>query len=381
MLESEFTKPSGKFEENNDGILTFVPDLLPPEIDYATLIEIITEAHRQIGILEGMGNLLPNPDLLVQPYITREAVLSSRIEGTEASIVDAFLFEASKRIDTNEPKRTWEVLNYIKAANHCFRQIDSGKIIDWKLLEDAHHHLLNGVRGQETHLGKVRTVQNWIGLPRCKIQDAVYIPPATHLLDELLCDMIRFVNDPSDEIPVLVRCALAHYQFESIHPFEDGNGRIGRLLILLILADRKILTKPLLYMSSYFERHKIEYYELMRNVSKNCEWIKWIKFFLKGVVECSKEAIGVTNRLLRLKSEYDTRLTDGRASRNAMIITDRLFFQPIVTIPMAAEYIQMGYPPAKKAIMYLVDAGILEQSGSGRRYKTYIAKEILDIFS
>lgn len=240
---------------------------------------------------------------------------------------------------------------------------------------------MDGVRGQETHLGKIRTVQNWIGLPGCKIQDAVYVPPATHLLDRLLLGMMRFVNAPSDGIPVLVRCALAHYQFESIRSFGDGNGRIGRLLILLILADRKVLTKPLLYMSSYFERHKTEYYEIMRNVGKNCDWIGWIEFFLRGIVECSKETIGVTNRLLRLKSDYDKRLAEGRASRNAMVITDQLFSQPVVTIPMSAEYIQMGYPPAKKAIMYLVDAGILEQIGSGRRSKTYIAKDILDIFS
>ena len=201
------------------------------------------------------------------------------------------------------------MVNYIRTSNHCFRQIGSGTGITWDLLEDAHGILLEGVRGQETGLGRIRTIQNRIGIPGCRIQDAAYVPPAVHLLDKLLVDVVRFVNDPSNGIPVLIRCALAHYQFESIHSFEDGNGRIGRLLILIILADRKILTKPLLCMSAYFERHKTEYYKIMQNLRTNCEWIRWIEFFLRGVVECSKEAIGATNRHLKLKSDYDKKLT------------------------------------------------------------------------
>ena len=381
MRESDFTNPSGRFEKNDDGLPTFVPNRLPPDIDYDPLIGLITEAHRHIGLLEGIGNLLPNPDLLIRPYVMREAVFSSSIEGTEASMLDVFRFGAGKKTDADERKRVREVFNYVETTDYCFDQIGYGKIIDVKLLKHAHKRLLDGVRGQKADPGDIRTAQNWIGRSGCKIRDATYVPPAADLLDNLLSDLVQFIMDKSQDIPILVRCALVHYQFESIHPFGDGNGRIGRLLILLILANRDILSKPLLYLSSYFERYRSEYYERLRDISTKSEWTGWIEFFLRGVIECSKDAIDTTKEFLKLKSDYETRLKDSRASRSSMLLTEYLFSKPVVTIPLASEHLQIGYPPAKNAVMYLVNLGILEQVGPGRRAKTYVAREILDVFS
>lgn len=381
MQESEFTNPSGRFEKNSNGQVTFVPAFLPPEINYASTVNLITKAHMRLGVLEGVGQLLPNPDLLIIPYITQEAVLSSRIEGTEASNLDVFRFKAEGGDDSNGHKRVREVANYVSASRSCLELITDERPVDLEMLMHAHKILLEGVRGNEAEPGKIRTVQNWIGYANCSIENASYVPPAVHQLDDLLANLMQFVKDPSQEIPVLVRCALAHYQFESIHPFEDGNGRVGRLLILLILASSGALSMPLLYLSAYFERNRTEYYNLLRRVSQNSEWTEWIEFFLNGVIQCSDEAIRVTYKFLDLREKYEQRLKESRASGNAIVLATYLLSNPVVTIPAAAEYLGTGYPPAKKAVMYLVGAGILEQIGTRRRGKEYVAREIVDVFS
>lgn len=381
MQESEFTNPGGQFEKNNNDQVTFVPEFLPPKIDYAPTMGLLTRAHMRLGVLEGVGQLLPNPDLLIIPYITQEAVLSSRIEGTEASNLDVFRFKAEGRDASNGHKRVREVVNYVSASRSCLELITNGRHVDLEMLMRAHKILLEGVRGNEVESGKIRTVQNWTGYANCRIGDASYVPPAVHRLDDLLANLMQFVKDPSQGIPVLVRCALAHYQFESIHPFEDGNGRVGRLLILLILASSGALSRPLLYLSAYFERNRTEYYNLLRRVSQNSEWTKWLEFFLNGVIQCSDEAIRVTYKFLDLRKKYEQKLKENRASRNAIVLATYLLSNPVVTIPAAAKYLGTGYPPAKKAVMYLVDAGILEQIDTRGRSKEYAAREIVDVFS
>ena len=381
MRESEFVDPNGRFEKNRKGQVTFVPEFLPPKIDYASMLDLIAEAHMQIGILEGVGKLLPDPDLLIRPYIIQEAVLSSRIEGTEASNLDVYRFEAGGAAASSESKRVLEVSNHVRASRSCLKMIEDGEPVSLEMLKHAHGVLQKGVRGQVTEPGSIRKIQNWIGYANSNIGDALYVPPAAHLLDGLLSDLQSFAKDPPKEIPVLVRCALLHYQFEAIHPFEDGNGRVGRLLISLILAGSGTLSKPLLYLSAYFERNRTEYYDLLRRVSRNNEWPEWIRFFLTGVVQCSKEAIDVTHRFLALRSKYEKNLKEYRASGNAIALTMWLFSNPVVTIPTAAKYLKVGYPPAKKAVMYLVGAGILEQSDDRKRNKEYIARGIMDVFS
>ena len=381
MQESEFTNPSGRFEKNHEGAITFVPEILPPDISYAPIANLSVEAHMRLGVLEGVGKIIPNPDMLIVQYITQEAVSSSRIEGTEASSLDVYQFETGDKVDANGPKRVLEVVNYSRALRSCLEMINNGEQLELKMLKHAHKILLKDVRGQNIELGQIRAVQNWIGYAGCNIENASYVPPAVHLLDGLLENLEKFVAEPPIDMPVLIRCALAHYQFEAIHPFEDGNGRVGRLMIPLILASSGVLGRPLLYLSAYFERNRAEYYELLREVSKDGKWTEWITFFLTGVVQCSQEAITATHELLELRSKYEQKLKENKVSRNTVVLAMRLFSSPVITIPMAAKYLNTGYPPAKKAVMYLVSAGILEQGDTRKRNKKYIAKEIIDVFS
>ena len=340
---------------------------------------LVAEAHMHLGILEGAGSLIPNPNLLIGPYLTREAVASSRIEGTQASSLDVYRFEAGEK-ERDEFKRVPEVANYVRASRFCLEKMGDGVPVSLELLMEAHHILLKGVRGHEAHLGRIRSVQNWIGHPNCAIKDASYVPPAVHLLDGALASLEGFIRDPPAEMPVLVQCALAHYQFEAIHPFGDGNGRVGRLMVQLMLAGSGTLAKPILCLSAYFERNKAEYYRLLRGVSENSDWTEWIKFFLNGVVQCSREAIDAMHKTLDLKAKHEQRLREDRASRNAMVLATYLFARPVLTIPMAAKRLGTGYPPAKKAVTYLVNAGILEQIGSKKRNKRYVARKIIGIF-
>ena len=384
MRESDFTEPAGRFEENGDGETTFVPDPLPPDIDYDPIVSLMDEARGQLSTLEGMGRIMPNPNLLIHPYLTKEAVYSSRIEGTVASVMDVFRFDLERTSIEHEAKsRVREVYNYSKALQECLARIDGGEDISLDMIKHAHRMLLDRAPGHDKKPGMVRTEQNWIGSARfpTSIQDAVYVPPAKHLLDDLLSNLVRFISSPPPNMPVLVLCAAAHYQFESIHPFRDGNGRIGRLLVPLILAKRRTLSKPLLFLSSYIEENKLEYYDRLQDVRQANRWREWLEFFMKGVIKCSEEAIYATDRMLKLKSEYERNLREAKSPRGAVILVDRLFSSPVVTIPAAADYLKMTYASAKNAVTHLVDAGILERVDARKRGKLYVSKDILDVFS
>lgn len=381
LKESEFPNPNGRFEANAKGQTTFVPKFLPPKISYESVVGLIAEAHMQLGVLEGTGNLLPHPDLSIRPYMTREAVSSSRIEGIESSNMDVFEFEVKGAHDSDGPSSALEAFNCVRASRSCLKTTIDGKRVDLEVLRHAHQILFDGTGYRGMEPGKIRAVQNWIGYLGSKIEDAIYVPPAVHLLDDLLTDLVRFVNSLPSEMPILVKCALAHYQFEAIHPFGDGNGRVGRLLILLILINSGALSKPILCLSAYFERNRTEYYERLRRVSRNGEWAEWLEFFLNGVIQCSREAVTVAYRLLDVRSAYDQKLKKNKVSANTFVLVRYLFANPVITIPAAAKYLKTGYPPAKKAVMYLVSAGILEQVGAKKRNKKYVAKEILDTFS
>jgi Fic family protein len=271
MEQSAFTKPFGTMVTNKDGHTTFVPKGLPPVINYdESLTALIAEASIQLGNLSGIGKLMPNPHILIRPYLKREAVLSSKIEGTQASIMDVFRFEAGGMGAEREKKekRIIEVVNYVDALDGCIRAVHGGASIDLQMIKEAHRILMHNVRGQELEPGKFRTMKNWIGIEGTKIDDATYVPPAQEHIEKLLLDLEAFIQNPPGRIPVLVQCAMVHYMFEEIHPFSDGNGRIGRLLISLLLAQRKLLGQPLLYLSAYIERNKTQYYSLLLKVSR-----------------------------------------------------------------------------------------------------------------
>ena len=342
------------------------------------------EARGNLSTLEGVGRILQNPNLLIRPYLTKEAVYSSRIEGTMASVMDVFRFDLERISNEYETKnRVREVHNYSTALQECLARIDVGEDINLDMIKHAHRILLDRAPGHDKMPGMVRTTQNWIGSERfsTSIRDAVYVPPAVHLLDDLLSNLIQFISSPPPNMPVLVICAVAHYQFESIHPFGDGNGRIGRLLVPLILARQRTLSRPLLFLSSYIEENKAEYSVRLQDVRKANKWTEWLEFFMKGVIKCSKEAIDASDRMLKLKSEYEQNLKEARSPKSAVILADSLFSNPVVTIPAAANYLKMTYASAKSAVIHLVDAGILEEIGARKRGKLYISRDILDVFS
>lgn len=379
---SAFTKPFGSLVKNKDDRLTFVPDNLPPRINYdESLTSLISEASIQLGNLSGIGKLAPNPRLLIRPYLRREAVLSSKIEGTQASIMDVFRFEAGdiSGQKENEAKRITEVVNYVHALDECLDAVRKDVPIDLMMIKNAHKILMQNVRGEEIESGKFRTVQNWIGVEGTGIEDATYVPPAPEYLNDLLGSLEKFIQNPPGRISVLVQCAMMHYQFEAIHPFSDGNGRIGRLLISLLLAQRKVLDLPLLYLSAYIERNKLQYYSLLLKVSQESAWEEWLRFFLHGVIVQAGDAVNNIQRLMALKAAYDQKLRSKKASGSMTRITDYLFSNPIITIPKAAEYLDVTYPPAKNAVDKLKEMGILAEQNDRERGRIFVAKEIMAI--
>jgi Fic family protein len=380
-----FIKSSGKLIKHNEGYSFFIPNKLPPVIEYDEgLTTLISEASLQLGNLSGIGKLIDNPNLLIDPYIVREAVLSSKIEGTQASVMDVFNFEAgdSDRED-NESKRVLEVTNYIKALRYYLNAIEKGNSIDIEMLKNAHKILMKDVRGQERNPGELRKKQNYIGLTD-RIQDARYIPPSAEYVEELLNSLEEFIHNPPGRIPPLVQIAMIHYMFEAIHPFLDGNGRIGRLLISLLLAERKLLDQPLLYLSAFFERNRIEYYSLLLDVSQNSDWVKWIRFFLRGIMSQAKDAIENIQKLLLLKREYEQRLHSYKASSNTLMLVNILFSNPIITVPSVAKSLDLSYPGAKWNIDSLKAMNILKDyfpRHSKTNVKKFIAYEIVAILS
>ena len=383
MKQRQFTNPFGKLVKNTEGHPAFVPSNLPPTINYnESLTALISEASLQLGNLSGIGKLLPNPHLLIRPYLKREAVLSSKIEGTQASILDIFRYEVGGIITEAEQKnkRIKEVVNYVQALEKCLQDVRKGVAIDLKMIRNAHKILMHDVRGQEKQPGEFRTIQNWIGSEGTKIENATYVPPPPEYMDELLMGLEQFIQSPSGRIPVLMQCAMIHYQFEAIHPFADGNGRIGRLLIPLILARARVLEQPLLYLSAFIEHNKGKYYSLLLTVSQKSTWVEWIRFFLYGVINQSNNALNNIQQLMYLKKLYDDKLVSKKASGSATRLVDYLFSNPFITIPTAADHLQITYPSAKNAVESLKEMGILIERNT-KRGRIFMAEEIITILS
>lgn len=381
-----FTQPFGIFVKNTADEVTFVPNKLPPAIIYdESLISLIAEASLELGNLSGIGLIIPNPHLLIRPYLTQEAVLSSKIEGTQASILDIFRFEAGEHIlkEERETKGIDEVVNYVIALNKCLENVKEGKKVDIEMIKDAHGILMENIVGHPMlKPGEFRKVQNWIGKPGTKIEDATYVPPPPEKINELLVDLEKFIQNPPGRIPTLVQLAMIHYVFEAIHPFIDGNGRIGRLIIPVLLAERKLLEQPLLYLSAYIERNKTEYYALLLSVSQKGDWINWIRFFLRGVIVQSRDATNNIQRLLSLKTKYEQKLTEIRASYSMIKTVEYLFSNPIITVTRIAKHLGITYPPAKKTIEKLLEIEILkERDDEKERGKSYFAHEILSVLT
>jgi Fic family protein len=365
---------------------SFVPNPLPPQLDFdSALIRLLSDADRALGELAGLGRALPNPHLLINPFIRREAVLSSRIEGTQADLADLYAFEAGQFElpgfkSTPPPADAREVLNYVRALEAGLKRL-SELPVSLRLIREAHAQLMEGVRGNQAAPGEFRRTQNWIGAPGCTLNDATYVPPTVDEMQIALDALEKYLHSEA-ALPPLVRLALIHYQFEAIHPFIDGNGRIGRLLISLLLVHWNLLPLPLLYLSAFFEKHRQDYYDLLMAVSARGAWREWVSFFLRGVAEQARDAVVRAKRLQDLQSEWRHRLVQARASGLAFSLVDALFDSPVMTIPQAQRQLDVKqYHSARRHVRQLVKLGILKPVDESTYGKTFVAAEILRLIS
>lgn len=361
----------------------FVPDALPPgfELDPA-LILTLSEADRALGELAGLGRAIANPSLLVHPFIRQEAVLSSRIEGTQADLADLYGYEAGQLLlpGVKPPMSdVREVFNYVRAMEYGLDRLRDLPV-SLRLLREVHGTLMEGVRGDRATPGEFRTSQNWIGPPGCLLAQASYVPPPVPEMTEALAAFERYLH-ADDGLPPLVRLACIHYQFEAIHPFIDGNGRIGRLLAPLLMVAWGLLPHPLLYLSVFFERRRDDYYRLLMAVSTDGAWREWAEFFLRGVATQARDAVSRAKRLQDLQAAWREALHKERASSVALRLADMLFHRPILTIPVVGEVLGVSYPAAKSAVAKLEAIGALRQVAADGAAKTYAAMGILDIVS
>ena len=320
--------------------------------------------------------MLPTPHLLVAPYTRREAVLSSRIEGTQASLSDLFYFEAAQQ-DPPKGSDVREVFNYVHALNFGLARLTELPL-SLRLMREVHEKLISGVRGELQTPGEFRRRQNWIGPPGCTLNEATFVPPMADDMLESLSAWELFIHDRETH-PPLIQCALMHYQFEAIHPFLDGNGRVGRLLITLFLCERGHLPQPLLYLSAFFERYRNEYYQHLLDISRKGDWDSWLLFFLRGVRLQAADAVETAQRIMGLQQQYREKLLQQKASPNVIALLDRLFLNPYLTASQASKTLQVTFPTAQRALRTLTDAGILKELTVRRRNRVYFAEELLRV--
>ncbi|HVF74875.1 MAG TPA: Fic family protein [Acidimicrobiales bacterium] len=373
MDRSSFATTSrGVIRRTLEGYDAFYPERLPRVIGYSSLtVKRLEEAVAGVHRLAGASRLIPDPMVLLGPYVRLEAVLSSRIEGTEATVHDLLKFEA----DDDARGDVREVWNYQRALDHGMKRLVDFPL-SLRLIREMHAILLDGVRGGHQAPGEFRKTQNWIGAPGCTLTTATFVPPPPEELGALLADLERFLHE--DDLPALVTLALAHYQFEAIHPFLDGNGRIGRLLVPLVCAARGILRWPMLYVSAYFEEHRSAYYDRLLAVSRTGDFGPWLDFFLTAIAVQARDAEERAVRLVDLQRSLREGLLASRASVNAVRLAETLLSQPYLTAAMAQRFLEVTNPTAQKAIRALEDRGILVEVTGQSRYRIWQAPSIID---
>lgn len=365
--------PIGKLVPITGG-RAFVPAPLPDTLVLPPGVAVeVDRATVAVATLGGVGETLENPHLLVDPFLRREAVLSSMIEGTQASLSDVLELEAHGQPSTGD---AGEVLNYVRAMERGIGLLEELPICV-RLIHELHAVLLRGVRGDHARPGEFRDLQVWIGRPGTGIEEARFVPPPDAAVADLMAAWERWANAPV-ALPVLVRCALLHYQFETVHPYRDGNGRVGRLLIGLFLMAQGLLSQPLLYVSSYFERHRSEYYDQLLRVSATGDWMPWLSFFMTGVAEQANDAIRRSRDLRDLRRVYLGRLQEAGESANAFQLIDLLFRRPRVTRRFVAEELGLTTAGARQLIDRVQRMGLLA-AVPNRRPAVFVAREILDI--
>lgn len=359
----------------------FLPNKLPPRIQGSDInLRLLSDADRTLGRLAGLGYTVPNPRFLVIPYTRLEAVASSRIEGTQASLSELFYFEAasSQKMPTVD---LVEVKNYLDALFYGLDRIKSLPL-SLRLVRELHQHLMTGVRGGTPDMtpGEFRRSQNWIGPAGCNLNEARYVPPTHESLMALLGNWELFLHEEAD-LPVLIQCAIMHYQFEAIHPFLDGNGRIGRLLISLFLIEKEVLPQPLLYLSQYFERHRAEYYDRLFAISERGDWAGWFRFFLQAVAAQSQHATESARRIIDTREKYRLQLQSDNKTRGYTGLIDFIFVAPYFSLSQAQEALNSSYNTAKKAVGILENMGLVEEITGQTRNRIYVARELLNLLA
>lgn len=376
MNPKDFTSPeAGKVVKAVAGYWAFVPDPLPPKLSYdGELVTLLSAADAALSELSGLGRLLPNPHLLIAPWMAREAVLSSRIEGTRASISDVLIDEVGgERVGAKPPDDLDEVRNYITALEHGIRRLPKLPL-SLRLVREIHAKLMKGVRGDKATPGEFRKSQNWIGATGSTPATAAYVPPPVTEMHACLDQWEKFLHQ-RDNMPVLVQCALVHEQFEAIHPFLDGNGRVGRLLVTLFLMERGRLSQPLLYLSDYIDEHRKDYYDLLQRVRTHGDWDSWLRYFINGVKLIASDAVKRTTHVIELREEFRKRVSD---KPKALALVDQLFTNPYVTVARAMEALNVTYPTALKAVELLVERKLIEKLGERRWAKLYVCRPVLE---
>ena len=370
MNPEDFKNPSaGKVIRHGTGYHAFIPAVLPPALTFDhDLVLMLSRADAALSELSGLGRVLPNPHLLISPLIRREAVQSSRIEGTQASLSDILLDEATPAQSApGNADDLREVHNYVTALEHGIARLDALPL-SLRLVRELHGKLMTGVRGDKATPGEFRTSQNWIGPAGSNLMNAAYVPPPVDEMKELLADWEQYLH-VRDRTPDLIQCAIMHEQFEAIHPFLDGNGRVGRLMITLFLIERDRLSRPLLYLSDFVERHRQDYYDLLQRVRTHGEWIPWIRYFLTGVEETARDAATRARRLLELR---ETMLQQADPA-----LVDQLLVNPYIAIGKAASVLRVTHPTATKVLRKLEASGVLKEITRRNWGKVYLATGVL----
>ena len=371
---------AGAYKKNLSGEMaynSFVPAVLPPNppIELSDgIVEILVKANRQIALLEGISRRIPNIDLFISMYVRKEALMSSQIEGTQATLED--ILDPMLENNTNRP--VGDVVNYIKATDFAINRLKEMPLCN-RFIKEAHKVLLAGARGQNKCPGEFRHSQNWIGGAGSTLQNARYIPPSVEDMQQAMSDLEKYINT-EDNIDVLIRAGLIHYQFETIHPFLDGNGRIGRLLITLFLMEQKALTTPALYISYFLKKNRIEYYDRMSEVRLKGNYEQWIKFFLEAVYESAKDAVETIDKLTALHDKNCAKISNlGRRAKNGMRVFEYLESNPIIEIKKTSQELDIAFNTISSVIKDLISIGILEQTSTQSRNRTFAYKEYLEI--
>ena len=368
---------AGRYIKQPTGYEAFIPSALPPrpaiKLD-DVLLDVLSKADRAIGRLDGCTETLPDSDLFVFMYIRKEAVLSSQIEGTQASLMDVLEYEAASR--DGQSHDVGDVFNYVTAMGYGLKRLRTLPL-SLRLIREIHEKLVVGARGSH-EAGEFRRSQNWIGPQGAQLKDAVFIPPPVHEMQVALGDLEKFLHDKAP-MPYLIRAGIAHAQFETIHPFVDGNGRLGRLLITFMLCEQKFMRRPLLYLSFFLKKNRAEYYDRLQAVRTSGQWEQWLKFFLKGVAEVAEEATTTARKIVRLRELHRRMVADkmGRAVSRGLKLLESLYRQPVVSVSMIAEISDLSFQGAADLARQFVSLGILSETTGRKRHRLFAYRKYL----